>query len=188
MSNFQGDLSDVSAKTATLIRMLCFSSLLQNQVDKVVSSLMYVVDLKQAKVGGPVFVIFPGCWVARPVLPFYPKHWLGHPENEKLSLSKNIFFYRSIQTYKFARPVAASRTFLEKSGLIHSHNDGHCTSCATEFLFERSTQFGQRPIRLRYVRIQEPTLFISASIFKIEKIFFGYFNPENLFLDNKNKQ
>ena len=27
----------------------------------------------------------------------------------------------------------------------------------------------------------------SASFFKIKKIFFGYFDPENIFLDNKNK-
>ena len=31
------------------------------------------------------------CPVLRPVLPFYPKYCLGHPENYFLYLSKNIF-------------------------------------------------------------------------------------------------
>ena len=100
-----------------------------------------------------------------PVLPFWPNYRLAHPENLLILLAHKIFSGSKYQ-----------------KNILFNFEKG---STAWNAAFVSSIVVGGQPFAIAAGEVEWWHTVLLFS--KLNKIFFGYFDPENIFLDNKNK-
>ena len=143
------------------------------------------------------------------VVIFWPKYRLAHPENCLFSLSKNIFSgskYPTNVLFNFGKRSTAHETEScpchTASTIAIPHNTiNHATLNQRTHVRCHISVSSHIPCLAMFSDVwsDDPSAhFNNASVWqticrpvlpfsKLNKIFFGYFDPDNIFLDNKNK-